>query len=99
MIVRYRFSNAPAYPRSSINLFNPSAQCNPCNPCNFLILLLLSALTSSASPPLPSVPTEQHVVTNVYHGVSVIDPYQWLEDATNPAVRDWMRQQNERTRA
>ena len=29
----------------------------------------------------------------------MVDDYQWLEGATNPAVRDWTRQQNERTRA
>jgi prolyl oligopeptidase len=31
--------------------------------------------------------------------VAVVDDYQWLENGTNPAVRDWTRQQNERTRA
>jgi len=30
--------------------------------------------------------------------VAVLDNYQWLEDASAPEVRDWMRQQNERTR-
>jgi len=48
---------------------------------------------------LPSVPTVREPVTNFYHGVAVVDDYQWLEDARNPAVRDWIRQQNERTRA
>ncbi len=47
---------------------------------------------------LPSVPTPREPVTNSYHGVTVVDDYQWLEAATNPAVRDWTRQQNERTR-
>src|SRR5262245_13240418 len=48
---------------------------------------------------LPQVPTAQQPVTNVYHGVVVIDDYQWLEEAAAPAVRDWVRAQNERTRA
>ena len=48
---------------------------------------------------LPQVPTAQVPATNVYHGVAVIDDYQWLEDAAAPSVRDWVRAQNERTRA
>ena len=48
---------------------------------------------------LPVVPTPQEPVTNVYHGVTVVDDYQWLEDAASPAVRDWTWQQNARTHA
>src|SRR4051812_25809829 len=48
---------------------------------------------------VPSVTTEPHAVTNVYHGVSVIDDYQWLEDAAVRAVRQWVTNQNARTRA
>jgi len=48
---------------------------------------------------LPTVPTPPEPVTNVYHGVVVRDDYQWLENAAAPAVRDWTRKQNERTRA
>ena len=54
---------------------------------------------STQTMPLPSVPTAIEPVTNVYHGVTVVDDYQWLETATNPAVRDWTRAQNARTRA
>ena len=38
-------------------------------------------------------------MTNIYHGVVVVDDYQWLEDAKAPAVREWTRLENERTRA
>src|SRR5579862_1915086 len=48
---------------------------------------------------LASVPAPREPVTNSYHGVAVVDDYQWLEDGTNPAVRAWTRAQNERTRA
>jgi len=48
---------------------------------------------------LPAVPTPVEPVTNVYHDVAVVDDYQWLEDSTNAAVREWSRLQNERTRA
>jgi prolyl oligopeptidase len=48
---------------------------------------------------LAAVPTPVEPVTNVYHGVKVVDPYQWLEDASSPAVREWTRLENERTAA
>ncbi|MFO1511897.1 MAG: prolyl oligopeptidase family serine peptidase [Verrucomicrobiota bacterium] len=58
---------------------------------------LAAARTGHAQ--LPSVPAARQPVTNSYHGVQVAEDYQWLEAATNTAVRDWTRQQNERTRA
>jgi prolyl oligopeptidase len=60
------------------------------------LLILLPALAGAAS--LPSVPAPLQPVTNSYHGVQVTDNYQWLEDAGAPAVREWVRLQNERTR-
>ena len=48
---------------------------------------------------LPVVRTPREPVTNTYGAVAVADDYQWLETATNPAVRAWTRAQNERTRA
>jgi prolyl oligopeptidase len=63
----------------------------------FLLSLIASAISGRAQT-LPVVPSRQHPVTNIYHGMTVVDNYQWLEDASAPEVRDWMRQQNERTR-
>src|SRR5215468_2321664 len=63
----------------------------------FLLGLLGCAFSGWAQSP-PLVPTKQHPVTNVYHGVTVVDNYQWLEDPSAPEVREWMRQQNDRTR-
>lgn len=63
-----------------------------------LTLLNLSVSQAGAAQ-LPSVPASRAPVTNTYHGVQVVEDYQWLEAATNAAVRDWTRQQNERTRA
>jgi prolyl oligopeptidase len=36
--------------------------------------------------------------TNEYHGTQVVDDYQWLENAADPAVREWSAGQNQRTR-
>lgn len=61
-----------------------------------LLFLLLPRLGAAAE--LPLVPAPVEPVTNVYHGVTIIDDYQWLEDASSPAVREWTRKQNARTR-
>lgn len=62
-----------------------------------LALLLLLPLNSDADS-LPNVSTSREPVTNSYHGTMVVDDYQWLEDASAPAVREWTRAQNTRTR-
>ena len=62
----------------------------------FLLALLPQCASAAA---LPSVPAPPQPVTNVYHGVAVVDGYQWLEDASAAAVREWTRLENERTRA
>jgi prolyl oligopeptidase len=61
------------------------------------LLVLLPRLALGAT--LPSVPAPRQPVTNAYHGVVVVDDYQWLEDASAPGVREWTRLENERTRA
>ncbi|MHC1764582.1 MAG: prolyl oligopeptidase family serine peptidase [Verrucomicrobiia bacterium] len=50
------------------------------------------------SPEQPQVRTDHSPVTNEYQGVAVVDPFRWLEDSKNPAVRDWSTEQNRRTR-
>ena len=62
-------------------------------------LLVVSFPLTCLEAELPLVPTPAQPVTNVYHGVTVVDDYQWLEDAAAPAVRQWTRHQNERTHA
>src|SRR6185295_12372714 len=42
--------------------------------------------------------TARKTVVNSYHGEKVTDDYQWLETGTNPVVRRWTADQNERTR-
>jgi prolyl oligopeptidase len=37
-------------------------------------------------------------VTNAYHGTTVVDDYQWLENAADPAVKKWSAAQNAQAR-
>ena len=47
----------------------------------------------------PSAPvTDLHVATNVYHAVTVSDPYRWLESSADPKVHQWSAAQDARTR-
>ena len=63
----------------------------------FSIGLVFSGLSLTAA--LPQVATPIQPVTNDYHGVGVVDDYQWMENAGSPKVRDWVAEQNARTRA
>src|SRR5580698_2521633 len=42
--------------------------------------------------------TEQHPVTDSYHGVTVADPYRWLEQSADAKVHSWGANQDARTR-
>jgi prolyl oligopeptidase len=46
--------------------------------------------TTSGPPPA----SEKRPVTDVYHGVKVLDDYRWLEDFSDPAVKQWAARQN-----
>src|SRR3954452_1371104 len=48
---------------------------------------------------LPTIDTPREPVTDSYHGVAVIDEYQWLEDERSEATREWTAAQDARTRA
>lgn len=67
-----------------------------------LWLLLAAGLSAfpaafaQAKPDYP--PTPVRPVTDNYHGVAVVDPYRWLEDAISPEVVSWTAAQNEFTR-
>src|SRR5512133_2819485 len=64
-----------------------------------LAVLCLGLAPVRGAQTLPNVPAERQPVTNQYHGTAVADPYQWLEDAAAPPVREWTKKQNERTTA
>lgn len=51
------------------------------------------ASSSGSEGPRPPI-ARKAPVTDVYHGVSVIDDYRWLENGSDPAVRAWSDAQN-----
>ena len=59
-----------------------------------LLPTLLAAAAVAAPPETPKKP-----VTDTYHGVAVVDPYRWLEDWSDPAVKAWSEAQNTHARA
>jgi prolyl oligopeptidase len=61
--------------------------------------LALLALVAGAPSFAQEVPTPKVDVIDTYHGVTVHDPYRWLEDAADPKVVAWTAAQNARTRA
>ena len=64
-----------------------------------LCLLVSLCLPLLGAAQLPSVNAPRQPATNEYHGITVVDPYQWLEDPAAPAVREWTARQNDRTRS
>jgi prolyl oligopeptidase len=62
-----------------------------------LPVLLVSLSSVFAQVPAPE--TAIRPVTEVLHGVTLTDPYRWLEDQTSPATRAWIDSQMKHTRA
>jgi prolyl oligopeptidase len=60
------------------------------------LCLLLSPAVAAAKP--PAVATRKDVIVERLHGVDVLDPYRWLEDADAPEVKRWTDAQNAATR-
>ena len=50
------------------------------------------------SPITPAPATPQGDDADVYHGVTVADPYRWLEDGESPETVAWVAAHNQRTR-
>lgn len=59
----------------------------------FAVLAL--ALGSAAAQALPPVPPEtpEQPVLDTYHGVTVSDPYRWMEDMKSPQFQQWLKAQ------
>lgn len=59
------------------------------HPSLCLAALLVAPATLAAPPAAPPNP-----VTDTYHGVTVTDPYRWLENWNDPVVKAWSDAQN-----
>ncbi len=59
-----------------------------------------TAVASASSAPTQDGPpkTDQRVVKDTYHGVTVEDPYRWLEDSNSPEVKAWSDAESAYTR-
>ncbi len=63
-------------------------------PTRLLAPLLLVSAAFGAAPVAAVKP-----VTDTYHGITVVDPYRWLEDWNDPAVKAWSEAQNVQARS
>jgi prolyl oligopeptidase len=65
-----------------------------------LIGALLAIFGKAAEPQKPAYPPSKiDEVVDTLHGVKVPDPYRWLENGDDPAVKEWTAKQNAFTRA
>ena len=61
------------------------------------LLLALTVRADGQVAPPPMAPLRP--VTNSYFGVAVVDPFRWMEEATSPEMRQWMKAQSDYARA
>jgi prolyl oligopeptidase len=63
----------------------------------FALALASTVLFFARADDLPPA-TAKKPVTDTYHGIEVIDPYRWLENGNDPAVKKWSINQNKYAR-
>lgn len=64
-------------------------------PITFILTSLLTLTALAADYP----ETRREAISNTYHGVTVADPYQWIEDWSSAEVRAWSAEQNKLARS
>src|SRR6516164_1841047 len=62
-----------------------------------LTISLLAVLAVSAQAPKAPPMTRVDNVTETVHGVTITDPYRWLEDQNSPQTRAWIEAQDQYT--
>src|SRR5262245_17300575 len=64
------------------------------------LIILLSMGLSTAMEKKPNYPpTKADPVVEKLHGVTITDPYRWIEEGDSPAVKDWTERQNAFTKS
>ncbi len=62
------------------------------------LFVFVAMLSTAAAEPLHYPETKKIPVTETFHGVTVVDPYRWLENDSAPDVKQWTAAQNALTR-
>src|SRR4029079_17286137 len=57
-------------------------------------LSLAAIVCPSVADAKPPFSTRSEAIVDTLHGVAVVDPYRWLEDAASPEVQRWTDQQH-----
>ena len=66
-------------------------------PVKLLFIALATAVAAPRSTPVPK--TRADSVSETIHGVTIRDPYRWLEDQQSPETRAWIEAQNAYSRS
>jgi len=61
------------------------------------ILLVAGTLNAQTSAPLSYPAAARGAQVDAYHGISIADPYRWLEDVDAAATKDWVTAENRLT--
>jgi prolyl oligopeptidase len=65
-----------------------------------LVITMINALSIQSEAEIATLPaTPEKPVTDTYQGVQVVDDYRWLENGSDPAVKQWAEAQNKFARA